>query len=150
MRFPPFEDRDDLLNALNSDPLVKTWMVACGDNSYSKERFIRVPTSLRWAGRTHEALVGAAANERKLLEGCSFWEAPKSDSSFRYKLERDLAILNEETTSNPSNGRWWYYLGQTLELLQRYDEALDAFQKCVEVRHGASKRRGRVIVLADV
>ncbi len=84
-------------------------------------------------GRTHEALVGAAANERKLLEGCSFWEAPKSDSSFRYKLERDLAILNEETTSNPSNGRWWYYLGQTLELLQRYDEALDAFQRCVEV-----------------
>ncbi len=58
MRFPPFEDRDDLLNALNSDPLVKTWMVACGDNSYSKERFIRVPTSLRWAvGRMRRWLV---------------------------------------------------------------------------------------------
>ena len=39
----------------------------------------------------------------------------KTPAQFQQKLQRDLAILREETRDHPDNARWWFYLGQTLE-----------------------------------
>lgn len=128
-----YVNRDGLLKQLDSNPDVKTWLVSAKDGSYTKERFIRLPTQYKWSGRTHEALNGALEKERGRLRNCWFWETPKSPIAFQSKLERDFSILMEETEANPINGRWWYYLGQTLELLGRNDEALTAFRKCIEV-----------------
>jgi tetratricopeptide (TPR) repeat protein len=108
-------------------------MAAARDGSYRKERFIRVPTHLRWGGRTHEALAGAGWNERELIPNCRFWEAPKSPAQYQHKVERDLQILLEETAEQPFNARWWYYLGQTYEGLKRPREAVEAFTKCVRL-----------------
>jgi FkbM family methyltransferase len=59
-----------------------------------------------------------------------FYEVAKTPAAFRHKLERDLVILQEETRDKPDNARWWYYLGQTLDGLQRHREAADAYRHC--------------------
>jgi len=124
------QDRDELMRRLKSASHVQAWMVPSRDGSYWKERMIRVPTLLRWQGRTHEALVGASDNGRPAFHNACFWEVAKSPEAFRNKLQRDLLILQTETVSNPQNARWWYYLGKTYELLGAKKEALQAFVIC--------------------
>jgi tetratricopeptide (TPR) repeat protein len=117
--------------ALDAHPTVHAWSVAARDGTYSKERFIRLPTQLSWRGRTHETLTGSGKFQRRQLAGCGFWEARKSPASQQHKLQRDLGILLEETASQPLNARWWYYLGQTYEGLGDYRRAIEAFEQCI-------------------
>jgi tetratricopeptide (TPR) repeat protein len=81
----------------------------------------------------HEALVGAGPGEAKVLPGVVFWEVPKSAEGHRAKLTRDLAILREETRDKPSDPRWWYYLGQTLQGLKEPRDAAEAFRQCASL-----------------
>lgn len=131
-----YVDIETLRAALTSDPAVLAWMVPARDGSYDKERLIRVPTRLQWKGRTHESLVGAAANERRVLPGWKFLEERKTPEQFQRKLQRDLIILEEETRDKPDNARWLYYLGQTHEELEQYAEAIEAYRRCFEIREG--------------
>jgi len=128
--FSAFTSRDDLVARLSEREDILVWMVAASDNIYAKERFIRVPTSLRWVGRTHEALIGASECERELLHEVRFWETPKSAVQYQHKLKRDLSILRAETEANPDDARWWYYLGQTLDGLGEIEPAIQAYQTC--------------------
>jgi len=68
-----------------------------------------------------------------VLPGTYFYELSKSPEAYRKKLQRDLPILEEETRDQPDNPRWWYYLGQTLEGLERTREAAAAFRKRAEL-----------------
>lgn len=129
-----YRDIEALRQTLASDDAVHAWLVPSRDGSYDKERFIRTRTHLTWKGRTHESLVGANPNQRCVLPGWKFFEEPKTPEQFQHKLLRDLAVLKEETTSIPGNARWWYYLGQTLEQLHRFDEAISAYQRCFDIR----------------
>jgi tetratricopeptide (TPR) repeat protein len=79
----------------------------------------------------HEALEGIGPDEIKVLPGVVFWEVRKSPEAFWAKLDRDLAALEGETRERPEDPRWWYYLGQTLEGLERRREAVDAFRRCL-------------------
>ncbi|MEO8499257.1 MAG: glycosyltransferase, partial [Planctomycetota bacterium] len=128
-----FRTLDELRTLLASEPEILAWLVVNRDGSYAKERLVRVPTALRWKGRTHEALIGATDRQRKGLPGVRFFEVAKTPDAFRHKLERDLVILQEETRDKPDNARWWYYLGQTLDGLQRPREAADAYQQCARL-----------------
>jgi len=101
LEFTGFKAVQDLHQKLNSDPGVLTWMVPDRERSYAKERFIRLPTNLRWQGRTHEALIGASPIQRATMHEATFSEVPKSPAQFQRKLERDLEILDEETKSQP-------------------------------------------------
>lgn len=136
LSFPGIESSEELRSRLDSAPDVLVWLVASRDGSYAKERFIRVPTKLRWSGRTHEALVGAKANERRVLAGVEFFEKPKTREQSLAKLRRDLDVLRIETQEQPDNARWWYYLGQTLEQLEQHRAAADAYERCYELRDG--------------
>ncbi len=131
-----YDGIEQLRAVLSSDPAVRAWLVPARDGSYDKERLIRVPTLLQWMGRTHESLVGAAANERRVLPGCKFFEERKTPEQFQRKLQRDLVILKEETRDQPDNARWWYYLGQTHEELGQFAAAIEAYQRCFEIREG--------------
>ena len=42
------------------------------DGVYAKERIIRLPTTVRWAGPTHEALLGQRPGESEVLAGRAF------------------------------------------------------------------------------
>ena len=133
LEFPGFRDKGQLLQALESRSEVNAWMIPTRDGSYVKERFVRLPTGLRWQGRTHEALVGTTPAERKVLCGSLFWEAAKSAEDFGHKLQRDLCILLDEIEANPLTSRWWYYLGQTYEGMQQYRQAVQAFDQCIRL-----------------
>jgi len=120
-----------------ADPLARAYMVMTQDNSYAKERLIRVPTSLFWQGRTHETIIGAGVNERPELYGVSFWELAKNPEQIKIKLERDLVILREEIVGKPNVSRWWYYLGQTLSSLGQHAGAIEVFDRSASVRDWA-------------
>ena len=157
MEFPGYQSAEELLAALESDPRVLVWVVMEKGGRYAKERFVRVGGKgsgfgvqgsgsegegdgqarrlphLRWVGRVHEALVGAGPGQTKVLPGVLFWEVPKSAEGHRAKLQRDLAILREQTREMPGDPRWWYYLGQTLQGLKEPREAVEAFRKCANL-----------------
>jgi len=130
---------DELRLLLAGELAVQAWLVVSRGGGYAKERLIRVPSELHWKGRTHEALIGATARQRKVLPGVHFYEVAKTPETFRQKLERDLVILQEETRDKPDNARWWYYLGQTLDGLQRQREAADAYRHCATLNGWAEE-----------
>ena len=133
------DDREAIQSKLASDAVVLAWLVSAKDGSYSKERFIRVPSHLEWRGRTHEGLSGAQAGQRKTMDGLSFWEEPKTAMQTRLKLERDLQVLREETTTHPEHARWWLYLGETLEALGQLEEAVEAYRQGVRLKSAWSE-----------
>ncbi|MEO8270747.1 MAG: hypothetical protein ABI557_13570 [Aureliella sp.] len=132
LEFTDFDHKSQLIEALDSSD-VTAWTVAERDGSYCKERFVRIPSSLRWQGRTHEALTVREASERKRLVGCRFWETSKSPVDFQRKLERDLIILLNDTVAEPQNARLWYYLAQTYEGMKLWRHAVDAFDRCARM-----------------
>ncbi len=134
-----FRMPDELRSLLAGEQQVLAWLVADRNGGYAKERLIRVPTKLQWKGRTHETLIGASTRQRKVLSGVRFYEIAKTPEAFRRKLERDLVILQEETCEKPDNARWWYYLGQTLDGLQRRREAADAYRHCATLNGWAEE-----------
>jgi tetratricopeptide (TPR) repeat protein len=125
---------DELKSRLCSDRRARAWMVEAASGSYQKERFIRLPTRSSWRGRTHEALVGFAGDQRPKLVGVRFIELPKTSDQFLQKLNRDLSLLRQEVRDEPENGRTWFYLGQTLAGLQQTEGAVAAFDRCAALR----------------
>jgi tetratricopeptide (TPR) repeat protein len=102
--------------------------IAHVDGSYAKERFFRMPARGAFQGPTHEAFMHAG--RRGELTGPVFREEPKSADGYRRKAERDVAILTRHTAAHPDDPRWFYYLGDALDLLGRKDEAIAAFERC--------------------
>lgn len=100
------------------------------DGTYYQPRALRLPCGERWSGRTHESISVAGP---RFARAC-FVERPKTDEQILAKRERDLAILLDVTREIPSDPRWHFYLGDTLEGLGRREEALDAFLRCVALR----------------
>jgi hypothetical protein len=104
--------------------------LSAADGAYRKERFFRLPSTGSYVGPTHECWIGPS---RSALTGAAFRELGKDDDALRRKLERDLAILHRHTEAHPDDPRWWYYLGDTLANLRRLEEAIAAFERCVDL-----------------
>jgi tetratricopeptide (TPR) repeat protein len=118
---------------------AKVLLVAQADGSYAKERIVRLPTRVRWNGPTHEALLGQRSAESEVLQGVQFEELPKDARTLRRKFERDVEILRSHVQENPEDPRWHYYLGASLHDLCRYEEAIEAFRACAELRGWAEE-----------
>jgi tetratricopeptide (TPR) repeat protein len=133
-------DTDERL-LLNGEPIREqlarapggVFMVTSEDATYSKERFFRIPTHVRWRGPTHESFaafeVGSAT-----LPRMRFRELPKSAESALAKFERDALILARYTEEHPNDPRWHYYLGESLKNLGKHDEAVAAYDQCAALR----------------
>jgi tetratricopeptide (TPR) repeat protein len=102
--------------------------------TYAKERIIRLPAAVRWAGPTHEVLEGQRTGESEVLKGVKFSELPKDAASLRKKFERDVAILKKYTRQHGKQPRWFYYLGASHQDLGDYAAAIDAYRACAELR----------------
>ena len=109
-------------------------MVLDDVGAYSKERVVRLPATVRWAGPTHECLEGRTTADTATLQGVRFHELPKDAASARRKFQRDLAILQRHTRQHPQQARWFYYLGATHQQLGDHAAAIDAFRTCAELR----------------
>lgn len=100
--------------------------------SYSKERFVRLPSRGAWAGPTHEAFLGPGLVET--LPGVAFRELGKSAAQYARKAERDVRILTRHVAEHPDDPRWRYYLGDSLAGLGRHEEAVEQFRACTALR----------------
>jgi tetratricopeptide (TPR) repeat protein len=105
-------------------------LVADDTGSYTKERIIRLPATVRWAGPTHEVLEGQRAGESEVLKGLRFHELPKDPDALRRKFQRDVAVLRKYTKQHARDPRWYYYLGASHHELGEYAAAIDAYQSC--------------------
>jgi tetratricopeptide (TPR) repeat protein len=105
-------------------------LVADDAGTYSKERIIRLPATVRWSGPTHEFLDGQRAGESEVLKGVRFHELPKDPEALRRKFQRDVAILKKYTKQHAKDPRWYYYLGASHHDLGEYAAAIDAYQSC--------------------
>ncbi|HEX5499131.1 MAG TPA: tetratricopeptide repeat protein, partial [Thermomicrobiales bacterium] len=101
--------------------------------TYAKQRFFRLPAPGEFVGPTHEAFSTAEGHTQVRFEAGVFSETFKSDEDNQHKSERDVAILREETANRPHEPRWWYYLGDALQALRRYEEAIDAYDRCASL-----------------
>lgn len=118
-----------VLRAVIADAVATNgWYIANGDGSYVRERLIRCSSTARWEGRVHEAITNVG--QMRVLPGVRISGRAKTPDQFRAKLDRDLAALKLETAEHPHDPRWWYYLGQTLEDLDRTAEAIEAYTRC--------------------
>lgn len=101
--------------------------------NYVKERAIRLPSSVRFRGPTHEAFaaheVGAMTAQRAY-----FYELSKDAEACRKKFERDVQILQPYVQLHPDDPRWHYYLGESLKNLGRFREAISSYRQCTELR----------------
>ena len=109
-------------------------MVLDDVGTYSKERIVRLPARVRWAGPTHECLEGRTNADTTTLQGVRFHELPKDPAAARRKFERDLSILKRHARQHPRQARWLYYLGVTHQQLGDHAAAIDAFRACAELR----------------
>lgn len=124
-----FDARFDLRQALAATQ-ANVLLVRDEGGSYAKERIIRLPTTVRWTGPTHEALIGQREDESARLEGVRFRELPKDEAARRRKFERDVAILRKHTRQHAKEPRWHYYLGASHQDLGQYAAAIDAYRAC--------------------
>jgi tetratricopeptide (TPR) repeat protein len=98
------------------------------NGTYGKEKVFRLPARGRYVGPTHEAFIEQGIHGE--LEGVRFDEQGKTAEQYQHKVERDVAILTRHTAEHPDDPRWFYYLGDSLAGLGRYDEAVAAFRDC--------------------
>jgi tetratricopeptide (TPR) repeat protein len=122
------------LTGLLAATRAQVCMVLDDLGNYSKERIVRLPTQVRWAGPTHECLEGRTTADTVTLAGVRFHELPKDAATARRKFERDLAILQRHTRQHRKQARWFYYLGATHQHLGDHAAAIDAFRTCAELR----------------
>jgi tetratricopeptide (TPR) repeat protein len=127
-----FDPGFDLRAALAATP-ARVLLVSQTDGSYAKERIIRLPTALRWAGPTHEALGGQRTGDSATIAGVRFSELPKDATALRRKFERDVAILRRHTKQHAREPRWHYYLGASHADLGQHAAAIEAFRTCASL-----------------
>lgn len=116
--------RDEIL----SNPNAEAFYVKSSDGEYSKERFFRLPMKARWEGRVHEAIQVSATAQT--LMSVTFSEVPKTRQQYKDKFTRDIQVLSEVMRTDPNNGRWWFYLGESWRNLEQYEHAYQAYDNC--------------------
>lgn len=126
-------DSDERIESRGED--IRAFLTTCdgpvvsmraSDGSYAKPRAIRLPCSARWRGPTHEAI----SLQGPEFARARFSELPKSEEQLRAKAERDVRLLTEFAAKHPKEARWWYYLGDQLQVLDRKADAIAAFDRC--------------------
>lgn len=111
---------------------VDVWRMKDESGVYERERFFRLPLTGKFEGPTHEAFVGAVNAET--LPHARMTSLAKTAEEMREKHSRDVSILNAHTAKRPGDPRWWYYLGDSRELLGDKYGAIDAFRRCADLK----------------
>ena len=111
---------------------VEYFMVTHHSETHLRERIFRLPAKSRFTGPTHEAY--PSPHSHALLERTRCLEVEKTKTQYREKFERDVRILMSHCQHNPTDPRWFYYLGDALQNLERHQDAIVAFQECADLR----------------
>ena len=97
--------------------------------TYSKVLFFRLPVHGQYIGPIHEyfAITDGAIGK---LAGTSFVADWKPQENAALKYSGYLAGLQAWSVQHPEDPRWHYYIGDTLQILRRYEEAVSSFDRC--------------------
>jgi tetratricopeptide (TPR) repeat protein len=102
--------------------------------SYWIPRLINNNLTWRYVGATHEHLVAVdGPYKTRRLHTMKIIDHGDGGSKGD-KYNRDRALLEAETLSDPENARSWFYLGQTYLGLELYSQAIEAFRRRVELK----------------
>lgn len=101
-----------------------------GDLAYDNVRLLARHAAARYVGPTHEYLslegpLGRLTQVHMLDHACG--------SSRAEKLNRDLSLLQAALEQQPDDTRSWFYLAQTLREAGRFEEAISAYQRRIEL-----------------
>lgn len=109
-------------------PRVDVVMVPHGSGTYRQSRIVRATSKARWHMPVHEYL--APTTPTIAPEGWVFECQPRPTEDLTAKYEYYCRLLEKWTAQQPKDPRGWYYLGDTLSILKRTQEAIDAFLHC--------------------
>jgi tetratricopeptide (TPR) repeat protein len=93
--------------------------------TYLRNTFQRVPSTLRFTGKTHEYLIRHAT--KALLSGAWVKETPKSEAADLQKYLRDREYIQAELDTHPKEARWHFYMGGAHCYVHEWKEASDSF-----------------------
>lgn len=102
------------------------------DTKYGSNRIIKSDSELRYVYKIHEVISDKNNINIVIPESESFIEDRRFDYMEKRTMERkqlDLKLLYEEMEEDPNNPRTYYYLAQTYNLLEDYENAFNFFIK---------------------
>lgn len=105
--------------------------------THYRERIFRLPARHRFVGPTHESYPGY--DSFAILPRTRTFELPKTPEQAIRKFVRDATVLTEYIAKYPDQPRWHYYLGDALQNLRRYEDAIDAYMNCAKLRGWAEE-----------
>lgn len=95
---------------------------------YMNTRLLRKDVRAQYVGATHEYLDVQAMP----LSSDIVWYEDHADGANRKdKFERDIALLKDDLSKNPTNERAWFYLAQSYREAGDYANAREAYMKRV-------------------
>lgn len=111
------------------DDRAGAYRVRIAPGHYYHPLVMRTGAGWRYKWRTHECAVGS--NQGAQIPGVVVVRDrdARTDAEWRARWERDLELLELDRRDDPSDPRPCFYLGQTYECLERYEEALDFFER---------------------
>jgi glycosyltransferase involved in cell wall biosynthesis len=102
-----------------------------GSLHYYNARLLRLSDSWTCVGATHEYWSGPGTAN---LPVENIWIDDLNDGGSKSdKFVRDARLLEAEREEQPNNGRTWFYLAQTYKDLGRFDEAIKAYERRIEI-----------------
>ena len=120
---------------------------------YRMPYFVRKRTDMFYEGATHEYLTAHSPLKRVEYNEIRIRHTAEGGSRGD-KFERDLRLLTEELKVKPS-ARNYFYLGQTYGALNQAQEAIEAYENCIEKtvwdeeKYLALLRVGRLLLQLD-
>lgn len=133
---------------LRAFPEIHVWILEnrTDANTYHKERLLRCGVGLKWHGRVCENIDGGPPSAK--LDG-EFRELPKDEAAENRRYERGVVEMRRMIGEGDDRFKWWRHLGQCLVGLQRYDEAVEAFETALTKNPGPEERAWTTYLLCE-
>jgi tetratricopeptide (TPR) repeat protein len=122
------------LNEVRSDQYSNSFslFIHSDDTKYGSNRIIKSNTGLRYIHKIHEVIADKGNINVVIPEEAAYIEDRRFDYMEKRTMDRkqlDLKLLYEEVEEDPNDPRPYYYLAQTYNLLEDYENAFKFFMK---------------------
>lgn len=115
----------------DSDTAGYSIIQKAGSLHYYNARLLKLSHDWKCVGATHEYWSGSAT---KNLPASHIWIDDMNDGGCKSdKFIRDARLLEEERDADSSNPRTWFYLAQTYKDLGRFDDAIKAYERRIQI-----------------
>jgi tetratricopeptide (TPR) repeat protein len=136
----------EFLTEIRSDQYSNsfTLYIKSDDTIYGSNRIIRSDSGLRYIHKIHEVITDKNNINVVIPEDRAFIIDERFDYMEKRTYDRkqlDLMLLYEEIEENPNDPRAYYYLAQTYNLLEDYENALKSCDEALKINPQYSDAR---------